>query len=1645
MNSDATKIAIEAKRPLTRAVLDSRIEAVQNELDDAVRRKEFAECGPLQDKLEELTSKREELPTISELRELVRNAEGAVALAAKNRDFAGAAKAQVRIDEARQRLADTLAAGDEDESESPADTNGGVYGFQSRAELEAAILEATKEIKDAIHGKDFSKASSLQVLLEEREALRPLFPSVVELAAELKQAKEKLDEAVTRKDFAKAGSLDVVVAELEKKLAAEKENSSGASESSTPSRVAGIVMHGEEKTFETRAALEKEIASASSQVSRAVSGKEFKKADALQADVDKMVQLREALPSIPELRENIRTKKKEMDEAILAKKFSNADELNVAIEALQKVLDTELSLAPQEIVPQARANNATKAPKVIASPTTVKRSNGPGAPIAVTTKPMVLTPMKGAPATVVMKQMTPTPFKGPSSVGSTGGRSATPVKPVSKLRPARPITASTGDTVLSVAQGLAAKRATASILLNGDGSLAGILTDTDITRRVVSKHVDPSVASVSEVMTAGPTCVKATDCAMDALMTMIENKFRHLPVVDGDGSVVGVLDIARCLNDAISKLERSSEKSSSATEDALKQVVSQQAGNGAQAAAMQALLGTLMSQAFGNQATPTLRKLLTGKASTVVRPDTSIREAAMLMAEHRSAALVVDEGGQLTGIFAFKDMMTRAVAKELPLDSTPVSAVMTPEPEAVSPDTTALEALQTMHDNKFLTLPVCEDDGRVLGVVNVMDVIHGCGGAESWKTMFSSAMEVDDDMSDDSSFHSSVHRPKSVVGRSDRSVHTLEKVLEKVEEQRPVSKLRPSKPIISHSDDTIVAVTQLLAKKRGSATLVVSTEGGLAGILTDTDITRRVVAKNVQPDATPVSTVMTPHPTCVKTSDSAMDALMTMIENKFRHLPVVDDDGAVVGLLDIAKCLNDAISKLERSSKKESTVTEDALKQVVSQQGATGAQAAVLQTLLGTLMSQTLGNKASPTLRTLLEGKASTAVGPDTTIREAAMLMAEHRNAAMVVDEVGKLIGIFTFKDMMSRVVAKQLPVDATSVSAVMTASPEAVSPNCTALEALQTMHDNKFLTLPVCEDDGRVVGVVNVMDVIHGCGGVDGWRSMFSTALEVDDDGSSVASMLSFERSIYTPSVRSGRTKPKDDKPVSRLRPAKPLLSYSDETIVAVTQLLAKKRGSATLVVSTEGGLAGILTDTDITRRVVAKYVDPATSHVSEVMTPDPTCVATSDSAMDALMTMIERRFRHLPVVDDVGSVVGLLDIAKCLNDAITKLECSTEKSSNVAEDAVMQAVSQQGATGAQAAAMQALLGNLMSQAFGNKASPTLRNMLAGKPNTFVRPDATIREAAMLMTERRNAAIVVDDDGQLVGIFTFKDMMTRAVAREALLDSTPVSAVMTPEPEAVSPDTTALEALQIMHDNKFLTLPVCEDDGRVIGVVGVMDVIHGCGGVEGWRAIFSSAMEMEDTSDAVSTARSKFSVHSRKKDPVVRVMPTTPFAYPGNNIPATLEFEDRMDGSVNGSTIDDRGASRILNLEDTSASLISTSVAIFKVSDQSGNTHRVRCATRVDELFAAVSEKVGLPSASIQLQYVDDEGDTVIITSDDDAAEAWTMAKRSGAKIAKLNCVTITPKSVVNQNIVMGGAGALVAVIAAAAVVLLRPSGRKS
>eukprot|EP00977_Amphora_coffeiformis_P007254 scaffold1573_cov173-Amphora_coffeaeformis.AAC.11 len=1583
------KEAIERKEPLTRATIDEKIAEISKSLDEAVQKKAFNDCDALQFKLDEWIEKRDQYPTVDELREKVRQAEDEVAIAAKNKDFKGAAEAQGRLDEIRQHLDDAIAAETGDVATSDEVEN--VLGFESRAQIEVAIKEMAKEIKHAIAQKDFAKASALQQSMDEREGLRKFFPTVEELHTQLSQAEKSLENALSNKDFVTAGKIDQTIAHLQTKLSAERQKMKELNVTENDSNSLSVVtVDGDEIQFKSRGELEAAIAEASKRLASAVKNKEFKLAKDVQKDIDKMTKIRESLPSVADLETKLKQLKAALNKSISGKQFSRADELNVEIEAVEARIKKE-----RELMPAQKDTRSIKTVPVVAATKT---------PSVASANSAYSTPAK-------RNQSTSQPF----SVQTPGG----PSKTVKCLRPAKPVTIDTTVSVTDVSKEMAARRAHACVLTKPDGTIAGILTDKDVVRRVVGKSLDPSIAA-QDVMTRDPFCVSMTSSAPEALTTMVANRFRHLPVTDDLGVVVGLLDIAKMLNEAIDRLEKSVTHTRDAAGKAVQEVVIQ--AGGVQAEAMKNLLQSLMAQAFGNQM-PTLRGLIKNGLGTVVSPDTSLEIAGALMAEYQKAALVV-ENGVLVGIFGFKDMVTRALAKELDLMSTTVGEVMTPGPEFLGPDATVLEALQLMHDHRFLTLPVCDKDGHPAGVLDVIDVMHGFGDAEGWRSLFGN-MDFDD-MSDVTSVNSSTSKkaPKAAAS-SMASVREAD--------ERTVIDLRPSKPVIASASDSILSISQLLRLKRGKAALLVGEEGGLTGILTETDVTRRVVARRIDPAVSSASEVMTSDPRCVSTTDSAMEALTTMVENRFRHLPVVDDSGSIVGVLDIAKCLNDAITKLERAKRNETDVANDVLKNAI---GSGGAQAAALQALLGDLMSKALGSSAVPSLGSLLEGKPSMTVSTSTSVYETALVMTENRKAVLVVDEdTGNLIGIFGFMDMMSRVVAKELPVDTTTVREVMTSNPDSVTPQTTVLEALQIMHDNRFLTLPVVEEDGKVIGIVDVLDVVYGCGGMEGWKSMFQTSLDVADD-QSVSSHSDNNSAVTKSTTHTGKKKnsaPADDKTVEKLRPPKPLLCSTEDTVLSVSQSMQRKRVAVTLLVDAVGALAGIFTDHDLNNRVLAKDMDPSLTVVSNVMTPNPYHVAATDSATEALMAMLEGDFRYLPVTGNDGSVIGVLDIAKCLNDAISKVENTQKKKGpSPNEQAVQSLVSQQAPGDAQSAALQQLLKTLMAQAFGKDSLPTLRSMLPGGPETAVGPTATISEVSYLMAKYKKACVVVDND-ELIGVFGFKDMMTRVIAKELPMATTLVQDVMTSDPESVLPDMTALEALQTMHDHRFLTLPVCEEDGRVVGVVDVLDVMHAFGGAEGWRSMFAKSMELDDVSDSASASQSKLTATVSKTATAKKKMskiPETPMAARGfpSNIPTTLEFGD---DEVSGS-----------KLPDDMSTSIDAMMGVFKVTDAEGHAHKVRCPCRASDLFQAVAAKMHVSPKSLTLTFVDDEGDKVAITNDDDVVEAYNHARRKGETIAKLTVVTGESKSsgetepVVIVGVVLAVAGAL-------AILFLRPKRR--
>lgn len=113
------------------------------------------------------------------------------------------------------------------------------------------------------------------------------------------------------------------------------------------------------------------------------------------------------------------------------------------------------------------------------------------------------------------------------------------------------ILAEKGPSVLAVSRGTSVidaaemmnKHNAGSVLVTNDGQIEGIFTERDVLRRVVAARRDPAATPVSEVMTSEVACCRPGTTMEEARTFMKNKRVRHLPVVDENNKVLGLISI----------------------------------------------------------------------------------------------------------------------------------------------------------------------------------------------------------------------------------------------------------------------------------------------------------------------------------------------------------------------------------------------------------------------------------------------------------------------------------------------------------------------------------------------------------------------------------------------------------------------------------------------------------------------------------------------------------------------------------------------------------------------------------------------------------------------------------------------------------------------------------------------------------------------------------------------------------------------------------------------------------------------------------------------------------------------------------------------------------------------------------------------
>lgn len=118
-------------------------------------------------------------------------------------------------------------------------------------------------------------------------------------------------------------------------------------------------------------------------------------------------------------------------------------------------------------------------------------------------------------------------------------------------------------------------------------------------------------------------------------------------------------------------------------------------------------------------------------------------------------------------------------------------------------------------------------------------------------------------------------------------------------------------------------------------------------------------------------------------------------------------------------------------------------------------------------------------IKNLMEPKKLIVLTPQTMVHEAAKRMENKNAGAVLVVDDSQLLGVFTERDAVFRVLAKGLDAKSTALRDVMTAAPATLPPHATYGHALLMMQEKGFHHVPVL-DEGKVVGIVqarNAMD----------------------------------------------------------------------------------------------------------------------------------------------------------------------------------------------------------------------------------------------------------------------------------------------------------------------------------------------------------------------------------------------------------------------------------------------------------------------------------------------------------------------------------------------------------------------------------------
>ena len=125
-----------------------------------------------------------------------------------------------------------------------------------------------------------------------------------------------------------------------------------------------------------------------------------------------------------------------------------------------------------------------------------------------------------------------------------------------------------------------------------------------------------------------------------------------------------------------------------------------------------------------------------------------------------------------------------------------------------------------------------------------------------------------------------------------------------------ILKQKGSDVVTVKPSDMVQSIVDLLARHRIGAVIVVDSQGGIAGIVSERDVVRAVASHGASALGREITSVMTSNVRTCSPADSVERLMELMTEHRIRHLPVADDDGKLAGIISIGDVVKARVNQL---------------------------------------------------------------------------------------------------------------------------------------------------------------------------------------------------------------------------------------------------------------------------------------------------------------------------------------------------------------------------------------------------------------------------------------------------------------------------------------------------------------------------------------------------------------------------------------------------------------------------------------------------------------------------------------------------------------------------------------------------------------